>query len=425
MNVLVVGGGGREHAIAWSLSKSDKIETVYVAPGNAGTEREPGIQNIPIETMDFQGLSDFAEHNNCRLTVIGPEAPLVEGIVNHFDDHELPCFGPSKKAAKLEGSKAFSKDFMNRHNIPTGTSSTFSRLELALEYIHSKDPPIVIKADGLAAGKGVVVAETKIVAEKTIKDMLSGNKFGKAGQKVIIEEFLEGEEASFIVVVDGKNILALATSQDHKRIGEGDTGANTGGMGAYSPAPVIDDAVYSRVMADIIAPTVEGMRREGNTYRGFLYAGLMIDKLGYPRVVEYNCRLGDPETQPILMRLQSDLLELCLATLNGSLNEISAQWDPRHAIGVIMASKGYPSEYKKGFPISGLDIELGKDTKIFHSGTDFRDGNIISSGGRVLCITSLGDSIIESRERCYSQLDRVTFNGAIFRRDIGWRALKN
>ena len=424
INALVVGSGGREHALAWSLTKSPKVDSVYVAPGNAGTELDENIENVPIDPMNFEALSDFALRNNCGLTIIGPEAPLVRGIVNHFEKVELPCFGPSMQAAQLEGSKAFSKDFMNRHNIPTGRSMTFSQLKPALEYIQSIEIPIVIKADGLAAGKGVIVAENRVEAEKAVQDMLAGNVFGEAGHRVIIEEFLEGEEASFIVIVDGEKILPLATSQDHKRIGDNDTGPNTGGMGAYSPAPVVNEKVYSRIMQEIILPTVKGMQIEGNYYRGFLYAGLMIDKNENARVIEYNCRLGDPETQPILMRLKSDLAEICLAALNGSLESISAEWDSRHSIGVVMASQGYPGAYKTGVSISGIEMACEEDIKVFHAGTAFQNGSLVSSGGRVLCVTSLGKNIAESQQRCYDQVDKISFDGATFRNDIGWRALK-
>jgi phosphoribosylamine--glycine ligase len=424
INALVVGSGGREHALAWSLTKSPKVDSVYVAPGNAGTELDENIENVPIDPMNFEALSDFAFRNNCGLTIIGPEAPLVRGIVNHFEKVELPCFGPSMQAAQLEGSKAFSKDFMNRHNIPTGRSMTFSQLKPALEYIQSIEIPIVIKADGLAAGKGVIVAENRVEAEKAVQDMLAGNVFGEAGHRVIIEEFLEGEEASFIVIVDGEKILPLATSQDHKRIGDNDTGPNTGGMGAYSPAPIVNEKVYSRIMQEIILPTVKGMQIEGNYYRGFLYAGLMIDKNENARVIEYNCRLGDPETQPILMRLKSDLAEICLAALDGSLESISAEWDSRHSIGVVMASQGYPGAYKTGVSISGIEMACEEDIKVFHAGTAFQNGSLVSTGGRVLCVTSLGKNIAESQQRCYDQVDKISFDGATFRNDIGWRALK-
>ena len=424
INALVVGSGGREHALAWSLTKSPKVDSVYVAPGNAGTELDENIENVPIDPMNFEALSDFALRNNCGLTIIGPEAPLVRGIVNHFEKVELPCFGPSMQAARLEGSKAFSKDFMNRHNIPTGRSMTFSQLKPALEYIESIEIPIVIKADGLAAGKGVIVAENRVEAEKAVQDMLAGNVFGEAGHRVIIEEFLEGEEASFIVIVDGEKILPLATSQDHKRIGDNDTGPNTGGMGAYSPAPIVNEKVYSRIMQEIILPTVKGMQIEGNYYRGFLYAGLMIDKNENARVIEYNCRLGDPETQPILMRLKSDLAEICLAALDGSLESISAEWDSRHSIGVVMASQGYPGAYKTGVSISGIEMACEEDIKVFHAGTAFQNGSLVSTGGRVLCVTSLGKNIAESQQRCYDQVDKISFDGATFRNDIGWRALK-
>ena len=423
MNVLVIGSGGREHALAWKASQSADVDTVYVAPGNAGTDTEPGLENVAIDVMDFAALADFAENNNVGLTIIGPEAPLVDGVVDYFQGRGLKCFGPSKGAAQLEGSKAFTKDFLARHNIPTGAYANFTELEPALAYLREQGAPIVVKADGLAAGKGVIVAETLEQAEAAVTDMLSGNKFGDAGCRVVIEEFLDGEEASFIVMVDGSNVLPMATSQDHKRIGEGDTGPNTGGMGAYSPAPVVDDAAYKRIMEEVITPTVAGMAAEGNDYTGFLYAGLMIDKSGAPKVIEYNCRFGDPETQPIMVRLNSDLVALCLAALDSALDGASADWDERCAIGVVLAAGGYPGSYGKGAVIAGLDAEQPDTVKVFHAGTA-RDGeNIVTSGGRVLCVTALGADIREAQQRCYEGADKISWDGVTLRRDIGWRAI--
>lgn len=365
MNVLIIGSGGREHALAWKVAQSARVNTVYVAPGNAGTAIEPGIENIDLEVMDFAGLADFAAQNSVGLTIVGPEGPLVEGIVDYFESRDLRCFGPRKGAAQLEGSKAFTKDFLARHKIPTGSYGNFTEVEPALAYIRKHGAPIVVKADGLAAGKGVIVAETLAQAEEAVTDMLSGNAFGEAGCRVVIEEFLEGEEASFIVMVDGENVLPMATSQDHKRIGEGDTGPNTGGMGAYSPAPVVDSTVHERVMAEVILPTVRGMAREGNPYTGFLYAGLMISPAGEPKVIEYNCRFGDPETQPIMVRLQSDLSVLCDAALDGALDTAIAQWDERYAIGVVLAAGGYPASYGKGMPIDGLNAPRATISRFF------------------------------------------------------------
>ena len=398
LNVLIIGSGGREHALAWKAAQSDQVETVYVAPGNAGTAGEPGLENVAIEVMDFAALADFAESNGVGLTIVGPEAPLVDGVVDFFTDRGLRCFGPDRGAAQLEGSKAFTKDFLARHAIPTADYANFTEVEPALAYLREKGAPIVVKADGLAAGKGVIVAETLEQAESAVTDMLSGNAFGEAGCRVVIEEFLDGEEASFIVMVDGDNVLPMATSQDHKRIGEGDTGPNTGGMGAYSPAPVVDETVYQRIMEQVIMPTVRGMAAEGNAYTGFLYAGLMISPDGQPKVIEYNCRFGDPETQPIMVRLKSDLVALCQAALDKQLDSASADWDPRCAIGVVLAAGGYPGSYAKGTVISGLDAAQGDDVKVFHAGTA-RDGdNIVTSGGRVLCVTALGNDIAGAQQ---------------------------
>jgi phosphoribosylamine--glycine ligase len=423
MNVLVVGSGGREHALAWKAAQSAGVETVYVAPGNAGTAAEDGIENLAIAVDDFTGLADFAQANAVGLTIIGPEAPLVDGIVDYFQERGLRCFGPSAAAAQLEGSKAFTKDFLARQNIPTGAYANFTELEPALAYLREQGAPIVVKADGLAAGKGVIVAETLEQAEAAVTDMLSGNAFGEAGCRVVIEEFLDGEETSFIVIADGKNVLAMATSQDHKRVGEGDTGPNTGGMGAYSPAPVVTPEVHRRIMDEVILPTVAGMAAEGMPYTGFLYAGLMIAADGSPGVIEYNCRFGDPETQPIMMRLQSDLCALCDAALDGQLDSTNADWDPRPAMAVVVAADGYPDSYEKGMKITGIEAVDDKFTKVFHAGTAERDGEIVTSGGRVLCVTALGDDIAQAQQKAYRGVDQIHWQGAFHRRDIGWRAI--
>ncbi|RLA45570.1 MAG: phosphoribosylamine--glycine ligase [Gammaproteobacteria bacterium] len=423
MNVLIIGGGGREHALAWKVAQSPRVETVYVAPGNAGTATEAGIENVALDVMDFDGLANFAAQNGVGLTIVGPEAPLVEGVVNFFQERGLRCFGPGKGAAQLEGSKAFTKDFLARHNIPSAAYGNFTELEPALAYLREHGAPIVVKADGLAAGKGVIVAQTLAQAEEAVTDMLSGNAFGEAGCRVVIEEFLEGEEASFIVMVDGKNVLPMATSQDHKRIGEGDTGPNTGGMGAYSPAPVVDAAVNQRIMEQVILPTVAGMAAEGNDYTGFLYAGLMINGDGQPKVIEYNCRFGDPETQPIMMRLQSDLVGLCDSALDGTLDQAETQWDQRCAIGVVLAAGGYPASYSKGTPIRGLDAPQPDSIKIFHAGTALAGEQVVTSGGRVLCVTALGEDIAAAQRACYEAARKITWDGITLRRDIGWRAI--
>jgi phosphoribosylamine---glycine ligase len=423
MNILVIGSGGREHALAWKAAQSADVEMVYVAPGNAGTGQEAGLENVPIDVMDFAALADFAAHNGVGMTIVGPETPLVAGVVDYFQARGLRCFGPNKGAAQLEGSKAFTKDFLARHHIPTAAYANFTELEPALAYLRQRGAPIVVKADGLAAGKGVVVAETLAQAEAAVTDMLSGNAFGAAGCRVVIEEFLAGEEASFIVMVDGEHVLPMATSQDHKRIGDGDTGPNTGGMGAYSPAPVVDAAVHQRIMEQVILPTVAGMAAEGNDYTGFLYAGLMIDADGQPRVIEYNCRFGDPETQPIMMRLQSDLVRLCASALDGTLDQTDAQWDTRCAIGVVLAAGGYPGEYVSGMPIHGLDAVHGDTIKVFHAGTTRAGQEIVASGGRVLCVTALGENITAAQRACYEAADKISWNGMILRRDIGWRAI--
>ena len=423
MNILVVGSGGREHALAWKAAQNDQVKKVFVAPGNAGTSLEAKLENIDLDIMDFKALTDFAKSNEVSLTIIGPEAPLVEGVVDYFNDQGLRCFGPSKGAAQLEGSKAFTKDFLARHDIPSGSYQNFTEVEPAIAYIRKQGAPIVVKADGLAAGKGVIVAETLKQAEEAVHDMLSGNAFGEAGCRVVIEEFLEGEEASFIVIVDGENILPMATSQDHKRVGDGDTGPNTGGMGAYSPAPVVTPEIHTRIMKEVIEPTVKGMAAEGNDYTGFLYAGLMISSSGEPKVIEYNCRFGDPETQPIMMRLQSDLVELCNAALDKTLDKAETSWDERAAVGVVLASGGYPGSYEKGHIISGLDTNTDKNRKTFHAGTKLEDGDVKTVGGRVLCATALGNNVTDAQQSAYDLLKQITWKDVLYRNDIAYRAI--
>lgn len=423
MKVLIIGSGGREHALGWKAVQADNVEKVFIAPGNAGSKAEAGLENVAIDVLDFEGLAKFVEDNDIELTIVGPEAPLVEGIVDFFAARGLKAFGPSKGAAQLEGSKAFTKDFLARHQIPTGFYENFTDVEPALAYINKIGAPIVVKADGLAAGKGVIVAETIQQAEEAVKDMLSGNAFGEAGCRVVIEEFLAGEEASFIVMVDGKNVLPMATSQDHKRVGDGDTGPNTGGMGAYSPAPVVTPEIHDRIMKEVIMPTVEGMAAEGNDYTGFLYAGLMIDADGTPKVIEYNCRFGDPETQPIMMRMQSDLVDLCLAAMEGKLDQKDTQWDPRPAVGIVLAAGGYPASYGKGDVIA-LPEDEGTDSKIFHAGTaNNAEGDIVTAGGRVLCATALGNSVTEAQQQAYVLAKKVSWNGMFMRNDIAYRAI--
>lgn len=424
MNILVIGSGGREHALAWKAAQNPAVDTVFVAPGNAGTAREPKLKNVAIGVDNFSALSDFVEDNGVELTIVGPEAPLVDGIVDFFNSRGQAIFGPSKAAAQLEGSKAFTKDFLERHQIPTADYRNFTEVEPALEYIRDKGAPIVVKADGLAAGKGVIVAETEQQAELAVRDMLSGNAFGDAGCRVVIEEFLTGEEASFIVMVDGEHILPMATSQDHKRVGDGDTGPNTGGMGAYSPAPVVTGDVYQRIMAEVIEPTVKGLASEGMPYTGFLYAGLMIDAEGAPKVIEYNCRFGDPETQPILMRLKSDLVDLCLAAVEKRLDEQTVEWDSRPALGVVLAANGYPGSYRKGDAISGLEGADSEDAKIFHAGTALDGERVVTSGGRVLCATALGDTVAEAQANAYKAAKAIYWDGVFFRKDIGYRAIE-
>lgn len=423
MRVLVVGGGGREHALAWKLIQSPICEQVYVAPGNPGTAAEPNVDNVDIAVEDIPGLVIFAKNNDIGLTIIGPEVPLVMGIVDAFAKEGLRCFGPSKEAAQLEASKSFTKNFLARHSIPTADYQVFSNVAPAIAYIKDQGTPIVVKADGLAAGKGVIVAMTEQEAIVAVEDMLSGNAFGEAGHSIVIEEFMTGEEASFIVMVDGENILTLATSQDHKARDNGDKGPNTGGMGAYSPAPVVTAEVHARIMAEVIEPTVKGMAADGRPYTGFLYAGLMIDSDGSPRVVEYNCRFGDPETQPILMRLQSDLIPLCEAALDGRLNTVDAQWDNRAAVGVVLAAGGYPEAYRKGDVITGFDGIDSNDCKIFHAGTALQDNQVVTAGGRVLCATSLGSTVSEAQIRAYEMIASVNWENMYYRTDIGYRAI--
>ena len=425
MKVLIIGSGGREHALAWKAAQSPKASKVYVAPGNAGTELEPNVENINIAADDIAGLVAFAKQQQIGLTIVGPEAPLVMGIVDSFKEAGLRCFGPSKAAAQLEGSKTFTKDFLARHNIPTAAYGTFTDIAAALDYLKNQNFPIVIKADGLAAGKGVIIAEDFEHAKATVEDMLAGNKFGEAGHRVVIEEFLHGEEASFIVIADGKNIVAMATSQDHKARDDGDTGPNTGGMGAYSPAPVVTQEIYERVMKEVIEPTINGMAQEGHPYTGFLYAGLMIGKDDTPKVLEYNCRFGDPETQPIMMRMQSDLVELCDRATNGKLANVTTQWDARVSVGVVMAAGGYPDNYNKGEIIEGLPSVGNNEThcKVFHAGTKNVDGNIVTNGGRVLCVVALGNSVKEAQTAAYKLVQQIHWPNVYFRKDIGHRAI--
>ena len=423
MKVLIIGSGGREHALAWKCAQSDGVDEVLVAPGNAGTAREQKVRNVAISSDDTDALIELAQGEAVGLTIVGPEAPLVAGIVDRFASLGLPCFGPTAAAAQLEGSKAFTKDFLARHDIPTADYQNFTELKPALAYIREQGAPIVIKADGLAAGKGVIVAMTLEEAEAAATDMLDGGSFGDAGARIVVEEFLVGEEASFIVVTDGETVLPLATSQDHKARDEGDTGPNTGGMGAYSPAPVVTSEIESRVMDEVIYPTLEGMRADGNRYLGFLYAGLMITADGTPKVIEFNCRMGDPETQPIMSRLKSGLTEICSATLEGTLNEVTADWDSRAALGVVLAAGGYPATYGKGMTISGLDDADSDDQKVFHAGTAIDGDDVVTSGGRVLCAVGLGESVSEAAARAYDAVDKIHWDGVFTRRDIGYRAI--
>ncbi len=423
MKVLVIGGGGREHALAWKIAQSPRVEKVFVAPGNAGTAHEPKCENVAVQAEDVDGLLKFAQTNKIDLAIVGPETPLVLGVVDRFRAAGLRCFGPTKAAAQLEGSKAFTKDFLARHKIPTAAYGNFTDVGQAEAFIKKMGAPIVVKADGLAAGKGVIIAQTINEASAAARDMLAGNAFGAAGHRVVVEEFLEGEEASFIVMVDGEHILPLATSQDHKRVGNGDTGPNTGGMGAYSPAPVVTPEMHARIMREVIEPTVRGMAAEGHPYTGFLYAGVMIGRDGVPKVLEYNCRFGDPETQPVMLRLQSDLVALVEAALDGRLNKIEAAWDRRPALGVVMAAGGYPGAYKKGDVIAGLPATDAPDAKVFHAGTALKNGNVVTHGGRVLCVTALGATVGAAQKHAYDVARQISWAGAQYRTDIGFRAI--
>ncbi|MFO8155171.1 MAG: phosphoribosylamine--glycine ligase [Pseudomonadota bacterium] len=423
MEVLIVGGGGREHALAWKAARSPAVKRVHVAPGNAGTAAEPGVENVAIAADDVDGLTRWAREHHIDLTIIGPEAPLVAGLADALHAAGLACFGPTREAAQLEGSKAFAKAFMARHGIPSAHYATFTDADAALAEVRRRGAPLVIKADGLAAGKGVVVARELAEAEAAVTEMLADNAFGDAGSRVVVEDCLEGEEVSFIAMVAGDSILPLATSQDHKARDDGDLGPNTGGMGAYSPAPRVDDALFHRIVEEVIRPTVAGLAADGIPYRGFLYAGLMIDAENNPHVLEYNCRLGDPETQPLLMRLEADLVGLCRAAVEGRIDQAAIGWDPRPALGVVMAADGYPGSYRKGDAIHGLDDVHETDVKVFHAGTATTGGEVVTAGGRVLCVTALGDDLRRARERAYTSLGRVRFDGAFYRRDIGHHAL--
>jgi len=423
VKVLIIGSGGREHALAWKCAQSSDVSEVLVAPGNAGTAREPKVRNVDVASDDIEGLATLAESEDVGLTIVGPEAPLVAGIVDRFNELGLPCFGPSAAASQLEGSKAFTKDFLARHNIPSAAYRNFTQLGPALDYIREQGAPIVIKADGLAAGKGVIVAMTLADAEAAATDMLTGGKFGAAGARIVVEEFLDGEEASFIVITDGTNILPMATSQDHKARDEGDVGPNTGGMGAYSPAPVVTPDMTQKIMDLVIRPTLEGMKKDGATYTGFLYAGLMIMPDSTPRVIEFNCRMGDPETQPIMARLKSDLVGICKATLDGTLGEQQLSWDPRASLGVVMAAGGYPNDYAKGEAIEGLDAADSDTQKVFHAGTATQADAVVTNGGRVLCVVGLGDTVADAANSAYDAVDRISWDNVYFRRDIGHRAI--
>jgi phosphoribosylamine--glycine ligase len=422
IRVLIVGSGGREHALAWKCAASARVAEVLVAPGNAGTAREPKVRNVAVEATDIGGLIDLARRESVDLTIIGPEAPLVAGVVDAFEGSGLRCFGPRRAAARLEGSKAFAKEFLRRHRIPTATSITVTRETFDPETIRRQRAPIVVKASGLAAGKGVVIAESAAEAIAVADAMLAG-RLGDAGREVVIEEFLEGEEASFIVMADGSHVLPLATSQDHKRLEDGDHGPNTGGMGAYSPAPVVTPALHDRIMREVIGPAIRGLAAEGMPYTGFLYAGVMIAPDGTPNVLEFNCRFGDPETQPILMRLQSDLTVLCEAALDGRLDRVQARWDTRAALGVVMAAEGYPDAPRTGDPIAGLEHASKLPGKIFHAGTRLSGDQVLVSGGRVLCATAMGATVVEAQRAAYTLTDAVHWRGAKYRRDIGYRAI--
>lgn len=423
MNILIIGGGGREHALAWKVGQSIRVKKVFVAPGNAGTAHESKVENLAIAVDDIAALVLFARHNEVALTIVGPEVPLVLGVVDAFQAMGLRCFGPVRRAAQLEGSKAFAKDFMARHGIPTAAYGKFTDVNEAIAYIHKLGAPLVIKADGLAAGKGVIIAYTLVQAENAVQDMLAGNAFGVAGHRVVVEEFLEGEEASFIVMADGEHVLPLATSQDHKARDNGDLGPNTGGMGAYSPAPVVTPEVHARIMREVIEPTLRGMAQEGMPYTGFLYAGVMISPDGVPKVLEFNCRLGDPETQPVMMRLRSDLVDLCEAALDKRLHQIQADWDPRPALGVVLAAGGYPDAYRKGDIIRGLPAAT-PDRCIFHAATVIQGGDIATAGGRVLCACALGNTVTEAQARAYALAQQIHWDGMYYRTDIGYRAIR-
>ena len=423
MKVLVVGGGGREHALAWKIAQSGRVNEVLVAPGNAGTALEPKMRNLPIAAEEVDALAAYAQEQGIELTVVGPEAPLSRGIVDKFRAAGLKCFGPTQQAAQLESSKAFAKDFLARHQISTAAYANFTEIEPAIAYIRQQGAPIVVKADGLAAGKGVILAQTEDEAIAAVKDMLSGNAFGSAGSRVVIEEFLIGEEASFIVMVDGEHVLAMASSQDHKARDDGDKGPNTGGMGAYSPAPVVTPAMHERIMQEVIYPTVRGMAADGIPYTGFLYAGVMITADGTPKVLEFNCRFGDPETQPIMVRLQSDFVDLLEAALEERLDTVSAQWDTRASLGVVLAAGGYPDVYNKGDVISGLDTAAQLEGKVFHAGTAEKDGQVITNGGRVLCAVGLGNSVTEAQANAYQLVKAIDWNKVYYRNDIGHRAI--
>jgi phosphoribosylamine--glycine ligase len=424
MKILVIGSGGREHALAWKLAQSRRVSEVLVAPGNAGTAGEAKCRNVAIAANDIDGLLALVAREGVALTVVGPEGPLVAGVVDRFRAAGHRIFGPTAAAAQLEGSKAFAKDFLARHGIPTAHYAVHTDLDAALAYVREKGAPIVIKADGLAAGKGVIVAMTLAEAEAAITDMLAGNAFGAAGSRVVIEEFLQGEEASFISIVDGATALPMATSQDHKRVGDGDRGPNTGGMGAYSPAPVVTPEVHARVMREVVEPTVRGMAADGVPFTGFLYAGLMIDASGAPKVIEFNVRFGDPETQPVMLRLQSDLVDLVEATIAGRLAGVEAKWDPRPSLGVVMAAEGYPGTPRSGDVISGWDVPDVPDTKVFHAGTTLEGEHVVTAGGRVLCVCALGDSVADAQKRAYAELAGISWHGEFHRHDIGWRAIE-
>ena len=425
LKVLVVGSGGREHALAWKLAQDPNVAQVFVAPGNAGTAGEPKVANIPISVEDIEGLMHFAQHNAIDLTIIGPEMPLVMGIVDRFQEAKLNCFGPSQQAAQLEGSKVFCKNFLKRHHIPTAAYGVFTEIEPAKQFAANQSYPLVIKASGLAAGKGVVITYSLEHAMQTIEDMLAGNLVGTAGNEIVIEAFLEGQELSFIAMVDGDHVLPLATSQDHKTRDDGDKGPNTGGMGAYSPAPFADESLQQAIMQKVMYPTVRGMKAEGTPFVGFLYAGLMISPKGEINVLEFNCRFGDPETQPILMRLQSSLVSLCLGALKGELASCHIEWDPRPAIGVVLASGGYPGDYEKGKVITGLPVLNNSEAKVFHCGTIKNGGDIVTNGGRVLCVTALGNTLQEAQDNAYTACHHISFDGCFFRTDIGYKALQS